>query len=43
MGDEFRPAMRKGWLAYIEKTYSGCADASESMLGQGELIVPDNE
>jgi hypothetical protein len=34
LGDQFRPAMRKGWLAYIEKTYSADADEYEATIGQ---------
>ncbi len=43
LGDEFCPAMCKGWLAYITKTYA--ADLSEHAvaIGQGELVVPDIE
>ncbi len=43
VGDQFCPAMRNGWLAYIKKTYSADADEYEAVMGQGELIVPDDE
>ena len=34
LGDQFRPAMRKGWLAYIKKTYSADAFQHAPALGQ---------
>ncbi len=43
MGDQFHPAMPKGWLAYIKKTDSVNADEYEVAMGQGELIMPDDE
>ncbi len=42
LGDEFRPAMRKGWLAYIKKTNVADADLYDVAIGQGELVVPDD-
>ncbi len=41
--DQFRPAMRTGWLAYIKKTYSADAVQHGHALGQGELVVGDDE
>ena len=44
LGDQFRLAMRTGWLAYIKKTYSAAYAASVQhgpVLGQGELVVGD--
>ncbi len=41
LGDQFSPAMRTGWLAYIKKTYS--AYAVQHGPGQGELVVGDDE
>ncbi len=38
LGDQFRPAMRTGWLAYIKKTYSADAVQHGPALGQGELV-----
>ncbi len=35
--------MRKGWLAYIRKTYSAYADEYEAAIGQGESIMLDHE
>ena len=43
LGDQFRPAMRRGWLAYIQKTYAVDADDYDAAMGQGELVVPDDE
>ena len=38
-----RPAMRTGWLAYINKTYTADAVQHGPALGQGELVVGDDE
>ncbi len=44
LGDQFRLAMRTGWLAaYIKKTYSADAVQHGPALGQGELVVGDDE
>jgi hypothetical protein len=43
LGDQFRLAMRMGWLAYIQKTYSADAVQHGPALGQGLLVVGDNE
>ncbi len=43
LGDQFRPAMRTGWLAYIKKTYSADAVQHRPALGQGKLVVADDE
>ena len=42
LGDQFRPAMRAGWLSYIRKAYpdSDAPDAGLPM-GQGALVLPD--
>jgi hypothetical protein len=42
-GDQFGTAMRTGWLAYFKKTYSADAVQHGPALGQGELVVGDNE
>ncbi len=42
LGDELRPAMRKGWLAYIKKTYVADADHYDVAIGQDGLVVPDD-
>ena len=42
MGDQFRPAMRSGWLAYIGTAYpDDAATAACPPVGQGTLVVPD--
>ncbi len=43
LGDEFRLAMRRGWLAYIQKTYAAASSVHTVAIGQGELILPDDE
>ncbi len=43
LGDQFSLAMRTGWLAYIKKTYSADAVQHGHALGQGELVVGDDE
>jgi hypothetical protein len=43
LGDLFSPAMRTGWLAYIKKTYSADTVPHGPVLGQGELVVEDDE
>ncbi len=43
LGDQFRPAMRTGWLAYIKKTYFADAVQHGPALGQRELVVGDDE
>ena len=43
LGDEFGPAMRRGWLAYIRKTYAAASSVHTVAIGQGELILPDDE
>ena len=42
LGDQFRPAMRRGWLAYIQKSYALDDDDYDTAMGQGELVVPDD-
>ena len=42
LGDEFRPAMRAGWLSYIRRAYPETADpAAGPPVGQGTLVLPD--
>jgi hypothetical protein len=42
LGDQFRPAMRAGWLAYIRRVYpeDGEPDAS-LVVGEGTFVVQD--
>jgi hypothetical protein len=43
LGDQFRPAMRSGWLAYIKNAYGAAAPAATSRKDQGTLIVQDDD
>ena len=42
LGDQFRPAMRAGWLSYIRRAYpeDGAADAGP-VVGEEILVVAD--
>ena len=42
LGDQFRPAMRAGWLSYIRRAYpeDGAADAGP-VVGEVILVVAD--
>ncbi len=42
LGDEFKPAMRAGWLAYIRKTYPDGAAAAVDAVGEGTLVLDDD-
>ena len=42
LGDEFRPAMRTGWLSYMRQAYpENAAPAAGPPVGQGTLVLPD--
>ncbi len=41
LGDQLRPAIQKGWLAFMRTTYSADADENKAAMGQGESISPD--
>ena len=42
LGDQFRPAMRAGWLSYIRQAYpDNAAPAPGPPVGHGTLVVPD--
>ena len=43
LGDQFRPAMRAGWLSYIRTAYPDAAAAMPQTVGEGTLVVPDDE
>ena len=43
LGDQFRPAMRAGWLKYIQTAYAVRPASAASSTGQGTLIVGDDE
>ena len=41
LGDQFRPAMRAGWLSYIRQAYpDDAAPAAGPPVGQGTLVLP---
>ena len=43
LGDQFRPAMRAGWLSYIRRVYreeDGAADVG-LVVGEGALVVDE--
>ncbi len=42
VGDQFRPALRAGWLKYISNTYpDGGAVLAGPAVGEGTLVVAD--
>ena len=42
LGDQFRPAMRAGWLSYIQQAYPADAQAQAGPpVPQGMLVLPD--
>ena len=41
LGDQFRPAMRAGWLAYIKNAYPEGGEALGPSVGQGTLVIDD--
>ena len=43
LGDQFRPAMRAGWLSYIRRAYPEDAadDAGRPAVGEGIFVVPE--
>ncbi len=43
LGDQFRPAMRSGWLAYIKNVDGNAAPAATSCKVQGTLVVEDDD
>ena len=43
LGDQFRPAMRTRWLAYIKKAYGEVDPAAASCEDQGTLVVEDDD
>ena len=42
LGDQFRPAMRAGWLSYIRRVYpdDGAPDAG-LVVGEGTFVVQE--
>ncbi len=43
LGDQFRPARRIRWLAYIKKAYGDAVPAATSCEDQGTLVVEDDD
>ncbi len=43
LGDQLRPAMRAGWLAYITRNYPKDAASAGPVLGEEELVVADDD
>jgi hypothetical protein len=42
LGDQFRPAMRAGWLSYIRRAYpDDSGEDAGPVVGEDMLIVPD--
>ena len=39
LGDNFKPAVRAGWMAYIRKAYPGGSASGRIALGQGQLVI----
>ena len=39
LGDEFKPAMRVGWMAYIRKAYPDGSVSGRIAVGQGQLVI----
>ena len=39
LGDEFKPAMRAGWMAYISKAYPDGSASGRNAVGQGQLAI----
>jgi hypothetical protein len=41
LGDQFRPAMRSGWLSYIRRNYpEDAADGAGPAVGEEMLVLP---
>ena len=44
LGDQFRPAMRAGWLSYLRQAYPDiAAPAAGPPMGQGTLVLQDQD
>ncbi len=42
LSDQFRPAMRAGWLSYIRNNYLDGAATAGPAVGEGTLVVEDD-
>ncbi len=43
LDDQFRPAMRAGWLSYIRNNYPDGSATTGPAVREGTLVVGDNE
>jgi hypothetical protein len=42
LGDQFRPAMRAGWLSYIRRAYPDDGEPDAGLVvGEGTFVVQD--
>ena len=41
LSDQFKPAMRAGWMKYIRQTYTAGAVAPVVAVGEGTLVLDD--
>ena len=41
LSDQFKPAMRAGWMKYIRQTYQAGAVAPVVAVGEGTLVLDD--
>ena len=39
LGDNFKPAVRAGWMAYISKAYPNGSASGRIAVGQGQLVI----
>ena len=39
LGDNFKPAMRAGWMEYICKAYPDGSASGRIAVGQGQLVI----
>ena len=39
LGDNCKPAVRAGWMAYIRKAYPDGSASGRIALGQGQLVI----
>ena len=39
LGDEFKPAIHAGWMAYIRKAYPDGSASGRNAVGQGQLVI----
>ena len=39
LGDNFKPAIRAGWMAYIRKAYPDGSASGRIAVGQGQLVI----